>query len=1277
VEAKNSRWTAWSSSGYILVVGVLVAAYIAYLIVAIYRSEIDVRRYFLDEVKLEADHHVMALGYFFDERRDDMATLATSREVDVYFENRALGMSKAYGLDLSLDPIREKFTATIDRKKISNRPIYSRIVLIDADGALLVDVTSGSRGRRFEWKKLLEARYKGGIILASPDGEEIMASMPYFFRGRYSGQVVAWINGQNMSSLLDKRGRTQWYLLIDIEGGYVPAPFLPPPPGIRLPETGHIMDGVPKEFSVAKEQGEQIRVIGVCLPVPGTPFFVASLAVVDQFSGYRNPKNMLAEVVGLAILLLGGVVLILRINGKALVLQTRLRESAAREREITEKNKQLEVEIQERVRAESQLRESEERNRTVIENSSDGIAVVKEGSLFFANSKYLEMFGFQEPGEVVGKPIISVVDTPDQAAVAEFAEKRQAGEPAPARYEFSGRRRDGALISVEVSAVRTVLGGEPVLLAFLSDITERKERERELRYAKEQAELLYRLVPSAIFTVDRARRITSWNNKAQEITGYSYKEALGRECFLFAKSPCTDRCGLYSADVEKPVIGRICTIATKSGQERIISKNVDLLKDVSGEVIGGIESFEDITERRRAEEQQQEQLHFLQTLIDTIPNPIFYKDAEGRYLGCNKAFEEYYGVRREEIIGRTVVELRPYDEAVKHREADVDVMSKAGHMVYEMSVALPKGGCRTVVNEKAAFTKPDGTVAGLVGSVIDITERKRAEESFREAKEAAEAANRAKSEFLASMSHEIRTPMNAIIGMADLLAETPLTPEQQNYVLIFKSAGENLLGIINDILDLSKVEAGHLELEAVSFDLVDLAERTCEIMAMRAHKKGIELMCHVRSGVPTHVIGDPSRLRQILTNIVGNAIKFTEKGEVTVTVQSEPLLQEGEGGVQPAGPADVALPGALIHILVRDTGIGIPAEKQETIFESFTQADSSTARKYGGTGLGLSIARRLVAIMHGTIGVESEPGKGSTFRISFPCRLGKVQEDATGPVRDIGGLRTLVVDDNETNRLILREMLVRWGARVSEAEDGPEALAELVKGSVSGDPYGLVVLDKHMPGMDGFEVAAQIRDNPRIGRTTVMMLVSLDKDGDIARASELGVSRYLVKPVKRSDLKDAIVSALRNGEAPETLVVQQPAPPVSSDHPFRILLVDDSADNRFLIQAYLKHHPFAIDTAENGQEAVDKYINGTFDLVLMDIQMPVMDGYTATREIIAWEKAHNQRHVPIVALTAFALKEDVEKILAAGCDTHVAKPVKKATLLRAIEEYGRAGEVVG
>jgi CheY-like chemotaxis protein len=283
-----------------------------------------------------------------------------------------------------------------------------------------------------------------------------------------------------------------------------------------------------------------------------------------------------------------------------------------------------------------------------------------------------------------------------------------------------------------------------------------------------------------------------------------------------------------------------------------------------------------------------------------------------------------------------------------------------------------------------------------------------------------------------------------------------------------------------------------------------------------------------------------------------------------------------------------------------------------------------------------------------------------------------------GPVRDIRGLRTLVVDDNETNRLILREMLVRWGARVSEAEDGPEGLAELDRGSASGDPYGLVILDKHMPGMDGFEVAARIRDNPRIGRITVMMLVSFDREGDIARAKELGVSRYLVKPVKRSDLKEAIISALRNVEAPETPLVQSAAaPPVSSDHPFRILLVDDSVDNRFLIQAYLKHHPFAIDTAENGQEAVDKYVSGTYDIVLMDIQMPVMDGYAATREIIAWEKAHNRRHVPIIALTAFALKEDVEKILAAGCDTHVAKPVKKATLLRAIEEYGRPGETAG
>ncbi len=646
-------------------------------------------------------------------------------------------------------------------------------------------------------------------------------------------------------------------------------------------------------------------------------------------------------------------------------------------------------------------------------------------------------------------------------------------------------------------------------------------------------------------------------------------------------------------------------------------------------------------------------------IVERMQDVLILVDPEGRITKVNKQVGELTGYDDGDIVGEKVSAILPDTVLLEYLSAvggEIvgDLTRYQCDCVTASGTTVPLAiDCSSVLNE----------IGELVGFVIvghDIRETK----LLQVAKEAAEAANKAKSEFLASMSHEIRTPMNAIIGMADLLAETPLTPEQQNYVFIFKSAGENLLGIINDILDLSKVEAGHLELEMVSFDLVELVEKTCEIMAMRAHKKDIELMCHIAPDVPTHIVGDPNRLRQILVNLVGNAIKFTEKGEVTITVETAESDAEGE---------------TRLRFSIRDTGIGIPLEQQGIIFESFTQVDSSTARRYGGTGLGLPIAKRLVGLWGGDIWVESEPGQGSAFYVVLPCVRAGAADDATIPITNMKGLKILVVDDNATNRLIVREMLLRYGAQVSEAEDGPKGLAELERAYGSGEAYKLLVLDNHMPGMDGFEVARRMREDPGIKDTAVVMFVSYNKEGDASEAKRLGISQYLLKPVKRSALKDAVASAVYNAEAmrKEPLTLHPSGRAI--DRALRILLVDDSADNRMLILAYLKNYGVTVDTAENGQEAVGKFVDCEYDMVLMDIQMPIKDGYAATREIVAWERAHNRRHTPIIALTAYALKEDVEKALAAGCDTHIAKPVKKATLLEIVERYGgilRKPEVV-
>ncbi len=822
-------------------------------------------------------------------------------------------------------------------------------------------------------------------------------------------------------------------------------------------------------------------------------------------------------------------------------------------------------------------------------------------------------------------------------------------------------------------------------IAELGESQSNKSEQIEKQLISERAmfECFLENIPISVYFKDKKGRYLSVGRYFVEQKGAppvdSTNEILGKTDFdLFpeelAKLARKDE--LQIMKTGKPIIDREESEIVDGERIHLLTTKAPLT-DEKGNTIGIIGITREVTEKKILDEEIKERLeelgkevvlksNLLTSLLDNVPDHVYFKDKKNRFIQASKSVAEQLGLKSvDELIGKTDFDYFTKEHAEPAYKDEQEVMRTATPIVGKIEKeTYPDGRIVWVSTTKIPRYDGKGNIIGTLGISRDVTENKKREEELIEARAAAQKASQAKTTFLAIMSHEIRTPLNAIIGMCEILEETVLSKEQHDYLKVLREAGETLLAIINDVLDISKIECGDVQIEKSEFDLDGLVEKVSDILAIRAHKKGVELVDHISPNVPVNLIGDSYHVRQVLVNLIGNSIKFTDKGEVVLNIK----LAEEEGY-----KCDIESEnGVCLLFTVKDTGVGIPKERQGDIFDSFRQADSSTTRKFGGTGLGLSISKRLVELMGGEMWVESEERKGSEFFFTVQFEVQKTKKTRTfiDPAEvDVRGIPVLIVDDNATNRLILREILTAWDADVVEASGGKEAISIIKSARKEGKNFRLVLLDRRMPKVDGFKVAEAIREDKKSEETTtVMMLTSDYRVSDLTRIDKLGISCYLVKPIKRDELKNAILTTLglwkakkKKKEIEKVKAIDLPA--------MKVLLVEDTEDNRLLINAFLKDSSVEIDEAENGKIAFEKFKKNVYDLVLMDMQMPVMDGYTATRKIRAWEKRVGAEETPVVALTAYALKGDAEKSLDAGCNTHVAKPVKMETLVEVLKEF--------
>lgn len=1012
---------------------------------------------------------------------------------------------------------------------------------------------------------------------------------------------------------------------------------------------------------------------------------------------------------------------------------------AAKVAELEAREAELSREISRREDVERRLLDREATLAKIFDSSIDGTVVrsLASGRMLEVNAAFLKRHGFKRE-EVIGRSISELAIYP--VSVVDRFEETLRRDGMVRDFETEFRCQDGSTFIGQLSAVTVELSGEPCMIVQNRDVTRQRRIERELIAAREalaaqvkdleasqatlkaevgvrqaaeeraraNEEKLRKILETSLNPISIRRLsdgcITEANSEFLRVTGRNRGDLIGRTIEEIKHVVPDEAAQRFYRELTETgqVSGRelnrraadgtvvpmvvSARVAEIDGELCVVASSQDIvdLKHTEAELIAARERLAEqvaaleesrhrleteVAERKAAEERARQSEDTLRKIFEASLEPILvHRLSDGRILSVNAEFLNATGLSLEETLGKTPLELGLWTKKEQAREFVRQLRSQGFARNLEFEYRDRRGGTRVALIS-AVVVELNGELC-IISATRQIDELKKTQAELIRAREKALSASRAKSEFLSSMSHEIRTPMNAILGMAEALWGTRLTEDQRSYLQTMRANGDALLQLIDDILDLAKVEAGHLTLEQTTFDLDDLIVKCAGALGVRAHGKRLELIVRIMPDVARMLVGDPLRLRQILVNLMGNAIKFTERGQVVLTVSHAsgkdlPLPEQG--------PKANPLNRVVLCFTVADTGIGIPPDKLQTIFSSFTQADSSTARRFGGSGLGLAIVKRLVELYSGRVSVESEPGRGSTFRCVLP--LAAAADAAELKAVDLTGVRVLVADDNTTALDALREALEAAGASVTAVGEGEQALSLIGAASGGNMPYDVGILDAEMPAACGVEIGKLLGfacDRPATGVLFVLAASSESGTASLVHAS------CVSKPAVRYELLEAVGKTMgRGGEPKEQPGAQSDKSKTTEQRPLRILLAEDSPDNRLVIQAYLKETPYQLDFAEDGLQVVEKVKARNYDLVLMDIQMPELDGYEATERIRLWEREQGRRRTPIVALTASVMPESIEKSLDAGCDSNLTKPIKKQTLLDTIHSFAKLAEPAG